>query len=189
LRLSCDLNRRPPSCGSRVRVAAHSGHSTSATPLSRKHLREIWTTPENVHLVDVVGGNAAFFRDRACSICTVGAAGGFSGWAGGEETCSASVPLACACPVDAAGGASTLGPAPSMIRSVSRTPHLCALIYSPIRESPGVTKRTNWATWSLRARNSPIRRSTVCLSLSAVSIRATSSASSTGFVRKSSAPT
>src|SRR5712691_5692833 len=56
-------------------------------------------------------------------------------------------------------------------------------------EASGVmTRRTNLAKWSLRARNSPILRSTVCLSFNAVAIRANSSSSCTGLVRKSSAP-
>src|SRR6266566_8122164 len=57
--------RRTPPCGSRVRVAAQLGHSTSATLLSRKRLKSMeTTTPENVHLVEAAGCDAAFFRDR-----------------------------------------------------------------------------------------------------------------------------
>ena len=66
-------------------MASHSLRVHSEAFTAYVYSTEIWTTPENVHLVDVVGGNAAFCRDRACSICTVGAEGGFSGWAGGEE--------------------------------------------------------------------------------------------------------
>src|SRR5437763_7861828 len=73
LRLSCDLKRRTPPRGERVHVLPQPGHSTSATPLSTKRLREIRTTPENVHLSDVAGGASAFFRDRAPGACSVGA--------------------------------------------------------------------------------------------------------------------
>src|SRR5260370_31361123 len=68
--------RRTPPLGERVHALPQSGHSTSVTPLSSKCLREIRTTPENVHLSDVAGGASAFFRDRAPGACSVGAEDG-----------------------------------------------------------------------------------------------------------------
>ncbi len=72
---------------------------------------------------------------------------------------------------------------------VAGTHHRHAISTDYDEEASGVvTRRTNLATWSLMARNSPILRSTVCLSFNAVAIRANSSSSCTGLVRKSSAP-
>ena len=50
-----------------------------------------------------------------------------------EETCSASVPLACSCPVNSDGGASRLGPAPSLIQSVLRRSTSSSAAFSDTR--------------------------------------------------------
>src|SRR5260221_13605280 len=55
LRCVWDANRRAPLCGERELVLVQSGHSTNGTPLSRKCWRSIGTTPQNVHLTDLVG--------------------------------------------------------------------------------------------------------------------------------------
>lgn len=54
LRLSCDGNRRKPLCGESERDLEQSGHSTNATLLSANRLRLMETTPENVHLGDLL---------------------------------------------------------------------------------------------------------------------------------------
>src|SRR6266700_5334085 len=50
LRLECAGNRRTPLGGESERILAQSGHSIRSTPLSRKRLSSMETTPENVHL-------------------------------------------------------------------------------------------------------------------------------------------
>ena len=70
LRLSCDGNRSTPLRGESERVLAHVGHATNVTPLSRKRVASMGTTPANVHLVDLAGG---FWSPTAGSWCVEGA--------------------------------------------------------------------------------------------------------------------
>src|SRR5438552_9310090 len=95
LRLSCCLKRRTPPLGERVHVLPQPGHSTRATPLSSKRLREICTSPENVHLSDVTGCDPAFFRDRARGACSVGTEDESFCSSFEEETCSVCVSGVC----------------------------------------------------------------------------------------------
>ena len=109
LRRSCDGKRRTPLCGESERMRAQAGHSTKATPLSANRVRSMATTPANVHLGDVFGGPCASTVFVVfCSPFTR------------TVSCGCAVP--CALPGAAPSGreTSTLGPAPSMICSVSR---------------------------------------------------------------------
>ncbi len=113
LRRSCGGNRRTPLLGESERVLPQSGHSAKVTELSVHRLRSMGITVlENVHLGDVLVCPcsctvSAVFVVFCCSLS----------W---PVSRSSSVPLARADAASSGRAVGASGPAPSIIRSVSR---------------------------------------------------------------------
>lgn len=109
LRGSCDGKRRTPLCGESERVLEQSGHCTKATLLLAKRWRSMATTAANGHLgvLTVCAG--------APTVPPVAVVGGSC--LADTTSRTGSVPLPFPGAGDSAGGASMLGPAPSMIFS------------------------------------------------------------------------